>query len=64
MTRPQKTIAIQPTFSKIFEKILLAQINDFLEANKILHEEQYGFRAQISTESLLFKLHDKVTLLS
>jgi len=55
-----RPIAIQPTFSKIFERIYLAQINEYLSKYNILNEHQYGFRRNRSVETLLHKLYNKL----
>ena len=47
-----RPIAIQPLISKIFEKVMLLQIEDHLQVIKPF-EHQYGFRPGLSTVSLL-----------
>jgi len=55
-----RPIAIQPTFSKVFEKVLLRQMGDFLDFHNVISTNQFGFRKGRSTESLLQKLYDKI----
>jgi len=55
-----RPIAIQPTFSKIYEKTFLRQINQFLDSNQIISEYQFGFRKGKSTETLLHSLYNKI----
>jgi len=57
-----RPIAIQPTFSKIYEKIILRQIISYLEAKNLISDSQYGFRQGKSTEQLLHKLYNKICL--
>ena len=46
------------TFSKIFEKVIFARLNDYMGKNKILHENQFGFRKGLSTCTALLQLVD------
>jgi len=55
-----RPIAIQATFSKIFEKCLLKQMNEHLDKHNILSEKQFGFRKGKSTESLLHLMYDRI----
>jgi len=55
-----RPIAIQPTFSKIFEKVLLDQINGYLRQYHIISEQQFGFRHGKSTEQLLHLLYNSI----
>ena len=42
-------ISLLPFISKVFEKILLKRIEDFLNVNKVLSPNQYKFRSKRST---------------
>ena len=44
-----RPISMLPVFSKIFEKLLHREINDFLDKNKLLNNSQFGFRSKHST---------------
>ena len=44
-----RPISVLPTFSKIFEKVIYAQIYAFIEKYNILSKFQYGFRSKKST---------------
>ena len=46
-------ISILPTLSKVLEKVVRSQINNYLERNNILNENQHGFRAGRSTGTAL-----------
>lgn len=55
-----RPIAILPSFSKIFEKVLLNRITSFLDANKILNNHQFGFRKGKNTTLAIFKMLKQV----
>jgi len=57
-----RPIAIQPTFSKLFEKVLLEQMNNYIENNGIISKQQFGFRKNCSVEGLLHSLYNKLCL--
>ena len=42
--------SLLPSISKIFEKVILLQLTEHLDKNNILHQNQYGFRKNHSTE--------------
>lgn len=44
------------SFSKIFEKNIKARLIDYLENNRLLSQNQYGFRPRISTEDALYNV--------
>ena len=44
-----RPISLLPVFSKVFENVAYTQLYDYFENNSILHEQQYGFRAEKST---------------
>ena len=48
-----RPITITSSTSKIFEKILHAQINQYLSSKKLLSPLQFGFREKISTQDAL-----------
>ena len=45
-----KPIALLPSISKIFEKVILLQLTKYLDENNLICEKQYGFRKNHSTE--------------
>ena len=49
-----------PSISKIFEKVILIQLTEYLNNNNILHKNQYGFRKHHSTELASLHLVDKI----
>jgi len=48
------------TFAKIFEKCLKKRLVDFFEKYNILSENQFGFRAELSTEDAVYELINKI----
>ena len=44
-----RPISILPTFSKIYEKVVYAQLDKYIAKNNILNNSQYGFRNKMST---------------
>ena len=44
-----RPISILPTFAKIFEKIIYAQLYKYVETKNILNQCQYGFQSRVST---------------
>ena len=42
-TNNYRPVSVLPVFSKVFEKIMLNQMLNHFNTNKILHEQQYGF---------------------
>lgn len=49
-------ISVIPPIAKVFEKILANQIVEFLEQNKILTNDQHGFRTSHSCETALHQI--------
>jgi hypothetical protein len=55
-----RPISLLPSISKIFEKIVFAQIITYFNENKLLFKGQYGFRKHHSTELATHELIDKL----
>ena len=59
-----RPIATLPIESKIFEKLMFVRLKDFIDKNKILVENQFGFRAKLSTSDALLNfvsdLYDRI----
>ena len=55
-----RSISLLPMISKIIEKVVHDQTNEFLSANKILYNYQSGFRTNYSTNQCLSLLTDKI----
>jgi len=49
-----RPISLLSNFAKILEKIIKIRLISFLEKNKLLSKNQYGFRPGIGTEDALF----------
>lgn len=48
-----RPISLLPIFSKIFEKILLKQITNYVQANRLLRNKQFGFQKGLSTSDAI-----------
>ena len=55
-----RPISILPCFSKILEKLVQKRILSHLNKHSILHEHQYGFRENHSTDMALLQLVEKI----
>ena len=55
-----RPISLLPLLSKVFEKVVLDQTEEFLSLNKILYDYQSGFRKNHSTDTCLSFLNDKI----
>lgn len=53
-----RPISILPVMSKVLEKIVQEQLNEFLHKNKILSSTQSGFRSHHSTTTALLNVTD------
>jgi len=54
----RRPISILPFFSKLYEKAVHAQLSYYIEKNKILMENQFGFRKGLSIDIAVLKLVD------
>ena len=55
-----RPISLLPVLSKVLEKIISIQLNDYLESNNLLSKSQHGFRSGLSTETALLKISDEI----
>jgi hypothetical protein len=55
-----RPISLLCIMSKIFEKIVSVRLNWFLEKNKLLAEEQFGFRKNRSTYDCLVNIDTEI----
>ncbi len=55
-----RPISILPVLSKVFERIILEQLTEHIQAKSIYLEMQSGFRKCHSTTTLLLKLKDNI----
>lgn len=55
-----RPISVLPTLSKILEKIMYKQMNDYLTENNLLPDRQSGFRKYHSTTTTLLNVTDDI----
>ena len=55
-----RPISLLPIFSKIFEKLMHSRIYKFLQSNKIIFKNQYGFQKNKSTEHAILDIQSKI----
>ena len=58
-----RPISLLPTISKILERIIYNQLYQYFNDNELLAEQQYGFRAQHSTNTGIYNLIFNISLL-
>ena len=56
-----RPISLLPSLSKIFERVIFNQLINYMNNNKLLSLEQYGFRPGHSTELAALQLVNKIT---
>ena len=54
-------ISILSNFSKIFEKLVVARLTNFLTKLNILHDNQYGFHLKLSTTHAMLDVIDGIS---
>lgn len=61
-TKPEnyRPISLLTTLSKLFEKILHIRLNEFLQANNIIPDCQFGFRTNHSTTHQVLRLYETI----
>ena len=55
-----RSISLLPLLSKVFERVVLDQTEEFLSFNKVLYDYQSGFRKQHWTDTCLSFFNDKI----
>lgn len=51
-----RPISIVPVISKIFEKLMFSQINEYFETNHLFSDRQFGFRQNLNTNNAVSDL--------
>jgi hypothetical protein len=59
-TTNYRPISLLSTFSKVLEKVIYKQVYFYLNSNKLVALDQYGFRQNHSCEHLLLKLQNAI----
>jgi len=57
-----RPVSILPSLSKVFEKVIYAQLYDYFSRNRIFFPSQYGFRKNHSTELAVLEIINKVLI--
>ena len=55
-----RPISILPCFSKLLEKLVFIRLYNFLLKHNLLHDSQYGFRQNFSTDMAIIELQDRI----
>ena len=55
-----RPISLLPTISKVIEKIIFTQLSTYFNENKLIFDNQYGFRPKHSTEYAALELVDRI----
>ena len=50
------------SFSKIFEKVVFNRLISYLDSNKVICSNQYGFRKNHSTYMSLIDIYDRISM--
>ena len=56
-----RPISLLPAISKILEKIIQVRVMNFLTEEKVISEQQFGFRPKFSTEYAILDIYEKLT---
>ena len=55
-----RPISVTPTLAKIFERLLLEQMSEHFDMNKIINKNQFGFQKQKSCLNKIIALTEKI----
>jgi hypothetical protein len=55
-----RPISLLPALSKVFERVVYAQLYNYMNSNNLFHISQYGFRQGHSTELAALELVDRI----
>ena len=55
-----RPISLLSTLSKVIEKIIFTQLSLYFNENKLIFDDQYGFRSKHSTEYASLELVDRI----
>ena len=57
-----RPVSLLPCFSKILERLVFDRCTDYIDANGILNDKQFGFRPKHSTYMAIAQLVDKINI--
>ncbi len=60
LLRNYRPISLLSTISKVIEKIIFTQLSLYFKENKLIFDNQYGFRSKHSTEYAALELVDRI----
>jgi Reverse transcriptase (RNA-dependent DNA polymerase) len=55
-----RPISLVPVIGKLFEKVIHAQINAYLQEHSLIAKQQFGFQKNVSTTMALMSLHNYI----
>ena len=55
-----RPISVLSSFSKVFEKVMYNHVIDFINTNKLLSKQRFGFRKHHGTNHAIITLIDKI----
>ena len=56
-----RPISVTPSFAKIFERLLLTQMMEFIDKHKIINKEQFGFQKKKCATDAVLELVETVS---
>ena len=56
-----RPIVLLTNFSKVFERVIVEQLTEYLERNNLLNPDQYGFRKHYSTTAKILRSIDHIS---
>ena len=60
LLKKYRPISLLPTISKVIEKIIFTQLSTYFNENKLIFDNQYGFRPKHSTEYAALERVDRI----
>lgn len=60
VTTNYRPVSVLPVLNKVFERAIYNRTINFLEKNKYLYKNQYGFRAKCGTQTAITEIINKI----